>query len=227
MFGKGLVIYRVDENVLTAEDRVWIGLCSGYHYLVSVEQADGLNQLERKQNSGDAADFFPGANEERNFSDATGAGADLMEGAHARLWDGELTGIRINKIKTDQDKVAFKVKLNQPSNPTPAETNLKLHGFQIKEVGDDDGLLAPGESLRLIPTISNQGAKASGIILNLSAPGLNLENEEMKLAKPLKPGAQVEAIPGFTVKVPDSWRGTQEVETEFKNRKPVAGLQQG
>jgi len=117
----------------------------------------------------------------------------------------------------------LKLKLNQPSNPTPAEANLKLHDFQIKEA-DDDGLLVAGESFRLIPNISNQGAKASGITVSLSAPGLELENEEIKLAKPLKPGMQAEAIPGFALKVPDSWSGAQEIELNLKitNRTPAS-----
>ena len=70
LFGSGMVIYHIDERVLEANNRRCLGICPEYHYLVSVEQADGLNQLERKQNSGDNGDFFPGKYKIRNLMTA-------------------------------------------------------------------------------------------------------------------------------------------------------------
>ena len=205
LFGKGLVIYHVDEKVLTANDRACIGYCPEHHYLVAVEQADGSNQLERKQNSGDEGDFFPGTSRVRSFNDSTGMGEKYMEGASARLWNGELSGIRLNRIKLRQDQASFSLKLNQPKSPDLVTRELRLYEFRIIDLGNGDSVLEPGEEFKLLPVVSNQGVKVGKVKLALSAPGLWPEAAEIRLSGPLKPGQRIEAEPGFRLKVPESW----------------------
>jgi len=68
----GLLIWHVDEGAAgnDAECRQADNyLCSGpgRHYLVALEQADGLYQLENGTNQGNAGDPFPGSTDRRRF----------------------------------------------------------------------------------------------------------------------------------------------------------------
>ncbi|MCK4894971.1 MAG: M6 family metalloprotease domain-containing protein, partial [Calditrichia bacterium] len=66
----GMCIYHVDESVNTQNDREWYpGYTNSGHYLVALEQADGLWQLEMNSNSGNSGDPFPGSGNSRTFDD--------------------------------------------------------------------------------------------------------------------------------------------------------------
>ncbi len=62
--GAGLLIYHVDEDVATQND-------DENHYLVALEQADGLLHLESSSNQGDAGDPFPGSSINYTFDDVS------------------------------------------------------------------------------------------------------------------------------------------------------------
>jgi len=204
LFGKGLAIYHIDEKVLTGNDFMCIGYCPEHHYLVSVLQADGLNHLERKQNSGDAGDFFPGAGRITRFNDATGRGGKHLQGAHSRLWNGELTGINLSGIKLRKEEISFQLKLNKPQSPDPFVPELRLYDYRIVESGEADGLLRPGEKFDLIPAISNQGAKAKKNKISLKVEGLKVERDEIAISESIKPGERIEIPEGFHLQVPES-----------------------
>lgn len=61
--GEGLLIYHVDEAMSDNSNEL--------HYKVALVQADGLKQLESGNNSGDAADPWPGSGNKKNFSGTT------------------------------------------------------------------------------------------------------------------------------------------------------------
>ena len=64
----GLCIYHVDEAVSTQNDREWYpGYTSNGHYLVALEQADGLWSMEKNVNSGNNGDPFPGSTNKTSF----------------------------------------------------------------------------------------------------------------------------------------------------------------
>lgn len=68
----GLNIYHVDESVTTGNDNEWYpGYTSNGHYLVALEQADGLWNLEHGTNRGDIGDPYPGTANYQNFSNST------------------------------------------------------------------------------------------------------------------------------------------------------------
>jgi immune inhibitor A len=77
--GAGLFIWHVDEAVMTGNDQECASepqpLCASKHYLVELEQADGLRDLENKVNAGDAGDPFPGAASKRNWTAWTNPGS--------------------------------------------------------------------------------------------------------------------------------------------------------
>lgn len=70
--GKGLLIYHVDESVArTVNDNEWIsGINTNGHYMVALEQADGLYQLENGW-PGDWGDPFPGYKKNRSFDNTS------------------------------------------------------------------------------------------------------------------------------------------------------------
>jgi immune inhibitor A len=67
--GRGLLIYHVDETQSGNDHQWYPGHTSYGNYLVAVEQADGLWQLEQNQSSGDAGDPYPGSTDNRIFDD--------------------------------------------------------------------------------------------------------------------------------------------------------------
>lgn len=68
----GMLIWHIDDGVSTDNDKEWYpGNTGSGHYLVALEQADGLWQLEQSQNSGNSGDVFPGSTGARQFNSTT------------------------------------------------------------------------------------------------------------------------------------------------------------
>ncbi len=96
--GDGLLIWHIDEakssqpRVNNTECRTQPNsTCPVDHYMVSLEQADGLIQMELNLNRGDAGDPFPGSSVKRNFDNAT----DPESGS---WFSATPTGISVNNI---------------------------------------------------------------------------------------------------------------------------------
>jgi M6 family metalloprotease-like protein len=67
----GLLIYHIDESQ-TSDDSEWYpGHTSYGHYLVALEQADGLWEMEKNSSSGDPGDPWPGNMNNRTFNETT------------------------------------------------------------------------------------------------------------------------------------------------------------
>ncbi|PMQ01721.1 MAG: protease [Dictyoglomus sp. NZ13-RE01] len=69
--GEGLLIYHVDEKMRgTQNDNEWYpGLDPSRHYLVALEQANGLWQLEKRLSSGNAGHPYPGSTNNTTFDE--------------------------------------------------------------------------------------------------------------------------------------------------------------
>lgn len=67
----GLLIWHIDDSKGDNGSAWYPGLDSTQHYLVALEQADGLYHLEHASNYGDGADPFPGTGNKVTFSTAT------------------------------------------------------------------------------------------------------------------------------------------------------------
>lgn len=67
----GLLIWHIDDSKSDNGTAWWPGLDSTQHYLVALEQADGLYQLEHATSYGNASDPFPGSGNVTTFSPAT------------------------------------------------------------------------------------------------------------------------------------------------------------
>ncbi|MFH1010035.1 MAG: M6 family metalloprotease domain-containing protein [bacterium] len=65
---KGLFIWHIEEASGNNDNQWYPGYTDYGHYLVALEQADGLWDLERNRNSGDGNDPYPGFADNRTFS---------------------------------------------------------------------------------------------------------------------------------------------------------------
>ncbi|MFH2035782.1 MAG: M6 family metalloprotease domain-containing protein [Candidatus Zixiibacteriota bacterium] len=84
--GSGLLVWHVDETVSTDNDNEWYpGHTSSGHYLVALEQADGLFELEKLTNSGNSGDPFPGSTNKTSFSLVTTPNTDDYDGFNTNV----------------------------------------------------------------------------------------------------------------------------------------------
>jgi immune inhibitor A len=67
----GTLVWHVDDDVYGNDDQWYPGYTSSGHYHVALEQADGLWELERYLDAGDAGDPYPGSTGNRYFNVTT------------------------------------------------------------------------------------------------------------------------------------------------------------
>jgi immune inhibitor A len=101
--GEGMLIWHVDESREDNNDQ--------NHYLVGLEQADGLRQLEIHTNKGDAGDPFPGSTLNRFFTESTTP--------NSNRYDGTLSYIRVKNIDEVGDEVVCDSETRAPYLWTP------------------------------------------------------------------------------------------------------------
>jgi len=105
----GLLVWHIDGTRLssmTPNDNEWYpGHTSSGNYGIALEQADGLYQLEKLANSGDAADPFPGTGGKIHFSSVS------VPSSYS--YAGEDTYVAIENISSSQATMTadFKVSL--------------------------------------------------------------------------------------------------------------------
>jgi len=78
----GLLIWHVDDARSNNDDRWYPGLPWSSHYMVALEQADGLWELENKTDRGDAGDPFPGNTSNTSFTPASTPNSDAYIGTN-------------------------------------------------------------------------------------------------------------------------------------------------
>lgn len=72
----GLLIWHIDDSKTSNGSAWWPGQDPAQHYLVALEQADGLYQLEHAASLGNAADPFPGTGSVTTFSTSSAPSSD-------------------------------------------------------------------------------------------------------------------------------------------------------
>jgi M6 family metalloprotease-like protein len=101
---EGLAIWHVDEDGDNSHEQ----MTSGSHYELSLEQADGLFQLERQRNqTGDAGDLFAGPM--ARFADGT-----LPD---SKWWNGTSSDLAIEQISAAGQAITFKCLLADSTTP--------------------------------------------------------------------------------------------------------------
>jgi M6 family metalloprotease-like protein len=102
----GLVVWHVDENGSNSNEQ----MTPAQHYELSLEQADGRFDLERKVNTGDTTDLYgPG----QTFGDGTTP--------NSRWWDGTRSSLEIVDISASGPAITLKT-TNTGGKPLPRKT---------------------------------------------------------------------------------------------------------
>ncbi len=147
--GDGLLIYHVDENQSGNTDE--------NHYLVAIEQADGLFQLEQGSGRGNQGDPWPGSTDAREFNDITVPNTHDYTDATTQVavWD-----------ISDSDSL-----MTANLDVTFSKPYFKFIDYRFSDSagGDGDGIFELGESINCYFTISNLWAEATDVTLLLEA----------------------------------------------------------
>jgi len=117
----GLMIWHIDEAVGTQNDKEWYpGFTASGHYLVALEPADGMWNLEKDQNSGDSGDPFPGSTTNRSFTTSTTPNSLAYSGAVSLV---TITNISNSAATMTADlSVTLALDVDDDVRPVSAET---------------------------------------------------------------------------------------------------------
>jgi len=113
--GFGLLIYHVDEKMRNYQNDVeWYpGLDPTLHYLVALEQANGLWQLEKRQSSGNPGHPYPGSTGNTSF--------DTNSTPNSNAYGEIPTGVAVRNIAVSGENITCDIFVKQeavPSAPT-------------------------------------------------------------------------------------------------------------
>jgi immune inhibitor A len=161
----GLLVLHCDDN-LSGSNNISQG-----HWRVSVEQADGFGDLEAGRNEGDANDVFPGpTNLHTEFTNLTTPSTASYYGIanQASIWN------------ITQNTTAKTVTFNLEATFSRANLQLTSKSFNDSVYGNNDGVLMPGEKVRLYYTIKNQWKAVTGVTVNVTSPtpGVTLSSNQ-------------------------------------------------
>ena len=117
---EGLVIWHVDEDGDNSHEQ----MTSANHYELSLEQADGLFQLEQRRGyNGDGADLFagPGA----SFSDKSTP--------NSKWWNGIASNLTIDQITPAGQSISFRCLLSDVTTPPTTLNKISTPNKEIPE----------------------------------------------------------------------------------------------
>jgi M6 family metalloprotease-like protein len=87
--GSGLLIWHIDESQNSNANECYPSLlynCNSLrHYHVALEQADNLWELEKRINSGNSGDPYPGSANNRSFNDTSSPSSNLYSGSPSNV----------------------------------------------------------------------------------------------------------------------------------------------
>jgi len=119
--GEGLLIWHIDETKAGAFNSIndnehYPGNSSEGNYLVALEQADGLFQMEKRLSRGNAGDPYPGSSGAAEFSSTTTP--------DSKAYDDDITYVAVNDISSSGTVITADIIVSLPgeteSPTTPA-----------------------------------------------------------------------------------------------------------
>ena len=121
--GSGLLIWHIDDLRPTNTQEWYPGYTSSGHYKVALEQADGLWEMEKNMDTGDAGDPFPGVTINSEFNSTT-----IPD---SKTYAGNDTGIRVENIFLSGTNVSTYISVNTSTSEPPicgdVDTNGKIN----------------------------------------------------------------------------------------------------
>ena len=190
--GHGLLVWHIDESKLDNTQAWYPGQSAASHYLVGLEQADGLFEMEQLLDLGDGADPFPGTGTKNSFNATSSPNSDsYLAGettvAIATIFEiglvvtadfnvGLATGIGDNEGKNVAENFHLKQNYPNPFNPethisfttkTNAQVSLVIYNIIGQAVATlIDASLTAGEHTIIWDThSSSSGDVSSGVYL--------------------------------------------------------------
>ncbi|MBU1319433.1 MAG: M6 family metalloprotease domain-containing protein [candidate division Zixibacteria bacterium] len=146
--GEGLLIYHIDETQSGNQNE--------NHYLVALEQADGLFELEHNTGQGNSGDPYPGSTDAREFTDLTTP--------NSRDYPGVPTEVAVWSISDSDSLMTANLDINY-SRPLYI---LESHDFDDTAGGDGDGISELGETIDFYFSVSNIWAEATNVTADLA-----------------------------------------------------------
>jgi M6 family metalloprotease-like protein len=116
--GKGLLIYHIDESQPSNGDQWYPGHTSDGNYMVALEQADGLWDLERRNNYGDSGDPYPGALNQKFFNDITSP--------NTQSYSNTSTNIAISNITDSATQIIADISLSDALHLSSTKLDLGI-----------------------------------------------------------------------------------------------------
>ncbi len=146
--GSGLLIYHIDESRWGNSDET--------HYLVGVEQADGLSQLEAGANSGDAGDPWTMVNQ-GHFDDLTVP--------NTRKYNATKTKTSVWNISNPDSVMtaSFDISYSRP------RFELQSGTFSDADFGNNNGVPEAGETITYTFTVQNLWLTGGNVTATLTA----------------------------------------------------------
>ncbi len=183
-FGEGLLIYHVDER--------YDGNSSPTGHLVSLEQADGRFDLERRRVFGfgsDSGDPYPGSTGNRSFGWWTTPSNYSNEGSP--------TQVTILNISDPGDLMKFDVGVTSPV--------VLLEDYSVDDSrGDGDGRPEAGEDIDILVRLHNYGAKCESLRVELGCDDSGIDIYEDKASIPLIGSQEISQPVRFAARIGES-----------------------
>lgn len=150
--GGGLLIYHVDEALPTNN--------LSPHYLVGLEQADGLYQLENlfgDPSFGDAGDSWTAA--------TPGGGFGRFTVPDSRSYDGNETGVTVFRIQGPDASRRMTASLRALKGAVARLGNIEV----VPVTGDGDAHVEAGESFEIRPDILVEGGDVNDVVVTIAS----------------------------------------------------------
>lgn len=186
LYDSGFLIYHVDDNQGGNQNE--------NHYLVDLEQADGLRQLNLGQGRGDAGDPFPGLTNNTNF--------EMLSNPNSKDYNLQNTYVTVRNIaKNGLNMVAD---FDIGSRPY-----IKIDSLYVSEVNFENGRLGPGETGNINFTLTNlTPANSANTIVRffINEPGISINQNEYSAAlnglgtQTFSINSAIDVAPGFPEK---------------------------
>ena len=142
----GMLVWHIDENRSNNNNEWWPSGGQSQHYKVALEQADGLWEMEKNIDNGDAGDPFPGSTVSRALSASSTPSSDSYAGTGTmvsvvNISNSGATMTVDMAVGTPQEIVADEILLpgeirllGNVSNPFNPETILKFEAATEAEI---------------------------------------------------------------------------------------------